>query len=170
MEPHKDLPRSLKPPPADVLQGLHVAIVRTAWNEEMVLSLKAGAAEAMIDAGLPPANIHEEVVPGAYELPICAKYLAQTGKYHVILCLGILIKGETAHFEYIAGAVSKALMDVQLQTDVPVLYGVLNCFTEGQAVARTRRGSDLPGSLGISTLHMAGLSSRLQATAQANDH
>eukprot|EP00670_Eutreptiella_braarudii_P001774 CAMPEP_0174296936 /NCGR_PEP_ID=MMETSP0809-20121228/49424_1 /TAXON_ID=73025 ORGANISM="Eutreptiella gymnastica-like, Strain CCMP1594" /NCGR_SAMPLE_ID=MMETSP0809 /ASSEMBLY_ACC=CAM_ASM_000658 /LENGTH=216 /DNA_ID=CAMNT_0015400309 /DNA_START=13 /DNA_END=663 /DNA_ORIENTATION=- len=161
VEPHKDMPRSLKAPPKELAEKLQIAIVRTAWNESMVLSMQAGAEEAMIKSGLPKENIHVEVVPGAYEIPICAKYLAQSGKYNVVLTLGVLINGETAHFEYISSAVSQALMHVQIQTNVPVLYGVLNCFTEGQAIARTRAGSDLPGSLGVSALHMAEVQYRL---------
>jgi 6,7-dimethyl-8-ribityllumazine synthase len=76
-------------------------------------------------------------VPGAYELPFAAKLLAMSGTVDAIICCGVLIKGETLHFEYISEAVTKGIMDVNLSTMTPVIYGVLNCLDEDQVKRRS---------------------------------
>jgi 6,7-dimethyl-8-ribityllumazine synthase len=76
-------------------------------------------------------------VPGAYELPFAAKLLAMSGTVDAIICCGVLIKGETLHFEYISEAVTKGIMDVNLGTMTPVVYGVLNCLNEDQVKKRS---------------------------------
>jgi 6,7-dimethyl-8-ribityllumazine synthase len=80
--------------------------------------------------------VEVHAVPGSYELPFAAKSLAVTFKYDAIITIGVLIKGQTMHFEYISSAVSDGLMRVQLETMCPVIFGVLTCLTEEQAEAR----------------------------------
>lgn len=89
-----------------------------------------------------PDNIFVKEVPGAYELPYAARLLAMSGTVDAIVCCGVLIKGETLHFEYISDAVSAGIMDVSLGTMTPVVYGVLNCLDEEQVM---KRSSNLNG-------------------------
>eukprot|EP00906_Rhabdomonas_costata_P028793 RCo040705 len=161
-EPKKHVPVSLRTPPEEVARTLRLGVVRTAWNEEMVTNMWEGVRGALLAAKVPPENITVEIVPGSYELPVVASYMAKSGNYDAVLCLGVLIKGETAHFEYISSSVSRAIMEVQTTTGVPVLFGVLTCFKESQAIARTRLGAELPQSLGVSLLHMAEIRRRWQ--------
>mmetsp|Transcript_34845 Transcript_34845/g.71121 ORF Transcript_34845/g.71121 Transcript_34845/m.71121 type:complete len:237 (+) Transcript_34845:115-825(+) len=116
---------------------LRIGVLRTRWNDEHVSNLvegiKAGAAECKV----PTENIFIKEVPGAYELPYAAKLLAMSGTVDAIICAGVLIKGETLHFEYISDAVTKGIMDVNLATMTPVVYGVLNCLDEEQVVKRS---------------------------------
>ena len=95
-----------------------------------------------IQSGLKECNVKEDnifikEVPGAYELPFAAKLLAMSGTVDAIICCGVLIKGETLHFEYISEAVTKGIMDVNLGTMTPVVYGVLNCLDEDQVKKRS---------------------------------
>jgi 6,7-dimethyl-8-ribityllumazine synthase len=87
-------------------------------------------------------NIFIKEVPGAYELPYAAKLLAMSGTVDAIICCGVLIKGDTLHFEYISSAVTSGIMNVNLATMTPVIYGVLNCLDEEQV---KKRSSDLDG-------------------------
>lgn len=82
-------------------------------------------------------NIFIKEVPGAYELPYAAKLLAMSGTVDAIICAGVLIKGDTYHFEYISEAVAKGIMQVNLATNTPVIYGVLNCLDEAQVAKRS---------------------------------
>lgn len=87
----------------------------------------------MAEAG---AHVEERVVSGAFELPFAARKLAHDDAVDAVVAIGVLVKGETMHFEYIAGAVAQGLMDVQLQSGTPVIFGVLTCLTERQAEDR----------------------------------
>ncbi|EJK69564.1 hypothetical protein THAOC_09164 [Thalassiosira oceanica] len=122
--------------------GVRIGVLRTRWNDEHVSNLvdgiKAGCAECKVE----PDNIFVKEVPGAYELPYAARLLAMSGTVDAIVCCGVLIKGETLHFEYISDAVSAGIMDVSLGTMTPVVYGVLNCLDEEQVM---KRSSNLNG-------------------------
>jgi 6,7-dimethyl-8-ribityllumazine synthase len=89
------------------------------------------------EAQVKPENIVEMQVPGAFEIPMAARLMCATQKVDAIVCVGILIKGETDHYEYIAGPVSNALMDLQLTTNIPIVFGVLMCRNRAQAEARS---------------------------------
>eukprot|EP01012_Entosiphon_sulcatum_P008609 TRINITY_DN14723_c0_g1_i2.p1 TRINITY_DN14723_c0_g1~~TRINITY_DN14723_c0_g1_i2.p1 ORF type:complete len:223 (-),score=29.34 TRINITY_DN14723_c0_g1_i2:34-702(-) len=155
---HKDFPRALVAPGPNLTAQLKIGVVYTAWNEGMVSNLLATATSHFLACGVPEASIVKQLVPGSYELPVAAKLLIDTHPdVDAVLCLGVLIRGQTAHFDHIATAVSHGLMDLQLRSGVPVLFGVLTCYNEAQAAARSRAGSDLPVSLATSTLHMAQL-------------
>jgi len=124
---------------SDDLDGssVRIGVLRTRWNDEHVSKLvdgvKAGAKECKVE----DQNIFLKEVPGAYELPYAAKLLAMSSTVDAIVCCGVLIKGDTLHFEYISDAVSKGIMDINLSTMTPVVYGVLNCLDENQVVARS---------------------------------
>ena len=95
------------------------------------------------ECNVPEDNIFIKEVPGAYELPYAAKLLAMSGTVDAIICTGVLIKGETLHFEYISDAVTKGIMDVNLGTMTPVVYGVLNCLDEEQVVKRSSNENEI---------------------------
>ena len=90
-----------------------------------------------MEAGVKQSNIFVTYVPGSFELPITARFLAMSKRVDVIVCLGCLIKGETMHFEYIAGATADGLMKVSLDTLVPQIFGVLTVLNKEQAIARS---------------------------------
>ena len=112
--------------------GLRFAIVVARFNSMITEKLLAGAREA-----LAKAQVDVFHVPGAFELPLAAKMLAQTHRYHGIIALGAVIRGETPHFDYVAGEAARGLQDAALETGVPVAFGVLTTDTMAQAESRT---------------------------------
>jgi 6,7-dimethyl-8-ribityllumazine synthase len=100
--------------------------------------LVAGAQRAFVEAGHEPADVFP--VPGAFELPLTASYLAQTGDYAGVACLGAVIRGETDHYDYVCAETARGIQDVQLRTGVPCAFGVLTVDTMEQALARTGGG------------------------------
>lgn len=123
---------------SDELDGsaLRIGVLRTRWNDEHVSSLVDGIKAGCKECKVPEDNLFIKEVPGAYELPYAAKLLAMSGTVDAIICCGVLIKGDTYHFEYISDAVTKGIMDVNLATMTPVVYGVLNCLDEAQVKKR----------------------------------
>jgi len=116
---------------------VRIGIIRTRWNEPDVKSLVEGTRKALKECNVKESNIFETTVPGSFELPLAARFLALSGTVDAIVTAGVLIKGETLHFEYISDSVVSGLMSVQLQTSVPVVYGVLNCMNDEQVKARS---------------------------------
>eukprot|EP00026_Physarum_polycephalum_P004128 Phypoly_transcript_04145.p1 GENE.Phypoly_transcript_04145~~Phypoly_transcript_04145.p1 ORF type:complete len:633 (+),score=53.28 Phypoly_transcript_04145:205-2103(+) len=153
----KEVPIQL--PSLDTISTLRIGIIRTSWNESLVGSLHTQCKQALLKSGITATNIVADVydVPGAYELPFSAQRLAASGTVDAIICFGVLIKGETMHFEYISEAVATGLMQVQLTHNLPVLYGVLNCTTLEQAQTRCGPSSPLPLSLATTAIRMAAL-------------
>jgi 6,7-dimethyl-8-ribityllumazine synthase len=120
---------------------LRIGVLRTRWNDEHVSNLVEGIKAGVKECKVSEENIFIKEVPGAYELPYAAKLLAMSGTVDAIICTGVLIKGETLHFEYISDAVTRGIMDVSLGTNCPVVYGVLNCLNEEQVVKRSSNGN-----------------------------
>jgi 6,7-dimethyl-8-ribityllumazine synthase len=114
------------------------AIVVGRFYEELAERLVAGAQRAFGEAGAGDADVFE--VPGAFELPPAALYLAQTGRYDGVACLGAVIRGETSHYDYVCTESARGIMDVQLRTGVPCAFGVLTVENMDQALARTGGG------------------------------
>jgi 6,7-dimethyl-8-ribityllumazine synthase len=125
--------------------GRRFALVVSTFNKDITDGLLRGARSALTDAGANSADITVVRVPGAFEIPLAARRLAQSGRYDAVVCLGCLIKGETMHFEYIASAVSHGIMAVSVDTGIPVTFGVLTTLTEEQAAARAGDGTDNKG-------------------------
>jgi len=126
-------------------KGLRVGVVRTKWNPKIVNGLVDGCVAEMKRLGT--TNIEIVDVPGSYELVFAARTLARSAlKLDAIVCVGCLIKGETMHFEYICEAVTQGIMRVQQDFDIPVIFGVLACLTEEQALLRA--GIDTNGKKG----------------------
>lgn len=115
--------------------GLRVAIVATRWNADIVTRLVAGARDAAMTHGIEDEQIDLAYCPGAFEIPYTAKRLALTGRYDAIVALGCVIRGETAHFDYVAGEAAQAGA-VARETGVPVGFGVLTTETVEQAIDR----------------------------------
>jgi 6,7-dimethyl-8-ribityllumazine synthase len=113
------------------------AIAVARFYGELAERLVAGAERAFGAAGV-AADVYD--VPGAFELPLAAKYLAETGRYAGVACLGAVIRGETDHYEYVCTEAARGIQDVQLHTGVPCAFGVLTVETMDQALARTGGG------------------------------
>ena len=110
------------------------AIAVGRFYEELAERLVAGAQRAFAAAGHEPAEVFD--VPGAFELPLAARYLAETGRYAGVACLGAVIRGETDHYDYVCAEAARGIQDVQLQTGVPCSFGVLTVNNMDQALAR----------------------------------
>lgn len=117
--------------------GRRLAIVASRFNSAVVGGLLKGAEDTLNAAGIQPENLHTFWAPGAFELPLIAQRLAQSGKVDGVICLGAVIKGDTAHFEYISSEVASGLARVSLDTGIPCAFGVLTCYTDEQAALRS---------------------------------
>ena len=136
------------------------AIAVGRFYEELAERLVAGAQRAFADAGAAVAEVHD--VPGAYELPLAALYLAETGRYAGVACLGAVIRGETDHYDYVCAEAARGIQDVQLRTGVPCAFGVLTVETMEQALARTGGGKrDQGAHAAEAVMALAALRSRL---------
>ena len=115
-----------------------LAIIVSRFNEEVTGGLLAGARAYLTEQGI---SIPENAVfpaPGAYEIPLLAQALARSGRYDGVICLGCVIKGDTAHFEFISLSASIGLMNACLSTGVPLSFGILTTYTDEQAITRSR--------------------------------
>lgn len=117
-----------------------IAILSTRWNIEIVDALVNGAKECLSDWGVPKKYIGEFKAPGAYEIPLAALAILKSGDWDGVVTLGAVIKGDTPHFDYVAGECSRGLMDVQLKTRKPLGFGVLTVNTVQQARERAASG------------------------------
>jgi 6,7-dimethyl-8-ribityllumazine synthase len=138
------------------------ALIVSRFNEEITGGLLTGAREALAEAGVEGDDVAVFEVPGAFEIPLAAKYAAESGQFAAVICLGCLIKGDTMHFEYIADATAQGIMRVGLDTRVPVTFGVLTTLTDAQAEQRAAPGPDNKGrEAALAALEMATLLSRI---------
>jgi len=134
---------------------LKIGVVWTLWNPKIVGPLLSGCRKALFDAGVKAQNVTEISVPGAFELPFAAKKLiASKKKFDAVVVLGCLIKGETMHFEYIADSVAHGLMELNVDESVPVVFGVLTCLNEKQAVERSTGKNNHGYSWGLTAVEM----------------
>ena len=116
--------------------GKKFAIVASRFNEFIVSKLISGAQDGLVRHGVDDDNITLAWVPGAFEIPLFAKKLAKTGKYDAVICLGAVIRGSTSHYDYVCAEVSKGIAAVGLDTEVPVIFGILTTDNIEQAVER----------------------------------
>jgi len=121
------------------------AIVVSRFNEEITEGLLRGARAVFAEASVRDEDLTIVRVPGAFEIPITAQRLAESGDYDAIVCLGCLIKGDTMHFEYIAEAASQGIVHAAAATGIPMAFGVLTTMTEEQAVERSGHGAGNKG-------------------------
>lgn len=118
-------------------KGLTFALVASRFNDFIVDKLIAGAVDYLVRHGAEREDLLLVRVPGAFEMPLAAKKLAQSGKYHAVICLGAVIRGATPHFDYVAAEVSKGIASVSLETGVPIGFGVLTTDSLEQAIERS---------------------------------
>ena len=112
------------------------AVVAAGFNEIVVRPLVEGALSCFRSHGISEEDLHVAWVPGAFEIPLVAKRLASTGMFDGVVCLGAVVRGETAHFEYVAGEAARGIQAVALETGVPAAFGVLTTETMEQALDR----------------------------------
>lgn len=117
-------------------EGFNFAIIVSRFNEFISAKLVEGAMDALKRHGATDEQVSLIKVPGAFEIPLAAKRLAESGHYHAIICLGAVIRGSTPHFEYVAAEVSKGIANVALESKVPVTFGVLTTDSLEQAIER----------------------------------
>jgi 6,7-dimethyl-8-ribityllumazine synthase len=116
--------------------GFRFALVSSRWNDFLTARLVEGALDALERLGADEGAVEHFRVPGSFEIPLAAQRAAQSGRFDAIVCLGTVIRGQTPHFEYVAGEVTKGIAHVGLQTGVPVLYGIVTADTLEQAIDR----------------------------------
>jgi 6,7-dimethyl-8-ribityllumazine synthase len=121
-----------------VAEEARIALCVARFYEELADRLEEGAREALADAGYTAIDRFD--VPGAFELPLAAKYAAESGRYQAIVCLGAVIRGETDHYDYVCGEAARGISQVQLLTGIPCGFGVLTVDTIEQARARVKGG------------------------------
>jgi 6,7-dimethyl-8-ribityllumazine synthase len=137
------------------------AIAVGRFYEELAERLVEGAQRAFADAGEGEADVFD--VPGAFELPPAALYLAESGRYRGVACLGAVIRGETDHYVYVCNEAARGIQDVQLRTGVPCAFGVLTVDTMEQALARTGGGKrDTGYHAGEAVLRLASIRDSLR--------
>ena len=148
---------------AHLSDATRVAIIVSAFNHHVTTPLKEGAVRALEGAGFTDARIEIHEVPGAYELPLAAKWLAEQGRVDAIIALGTVIRGATAHFDFVAGACTDGLMQVQMDYALPVSMGVLTTENLEQAMERADPGRMNKGfEVATAALEMLALRAQLE--------
>lgn len=143
-------------------RSLRFAIVVARFNEFITSKLLDGALDALKRHETPEENISVAWVPGAFEIPLAAKKLAETGKFHAIICLGAVIRGATSHYDYVCNEVAKGVAAVGLESGVPTIFGVVTTENLQQAIERAGTKSGNKGfDAAVSAMEMASLMKRL---------
>ena len=140
---------------------LRIALVASRFNETVVERLVTGAVEALVARGAARRGLELVRVPGAFDLPPVVRRIAKSGRFDAVIALGAVIRGETAHFDYVAGECAAGLARIADETGVPVAFGVLTVETVEQGEARIDRAADAVRT----ALEMADLFARLRASA-----
>lgn len=116
--------------------GFRFAVVVSRWNSEFTDKLHRGAVEALLENGATEINIETFKVPGAFELPLACLKAALTARFDAVIALGVVIRGDTPHFEYVAGEAARGITEASLRCGVPVLFGVITADTVEQVIER----------------------------------
>ena len=145
-------------------EGLRVGIVVATFNEFITSKLLDGAQAALARHGVRDDDVSVASVPGSFELPLVAKRLAESGQHDAVICLGAVIRGETDHYEHVAGEAAKGISNAGLNSGVPVIFGVLTTDTLEQAINRAggKQGNNGYGA-GLAAIEMANLMRALDA-------
>ena len=138
--------------------GTRVGIVAARFNEFIVSKLVAGAQDGLIRHGVSDDNIDLAWVPGAFEIPLVAQKMAKSNKYDAVICLGAVIKGSTSHYDYVCAEVSKGIATAGMNTEVPVIFGVVTTDNIEQAIERAGTKAGNKGyDCALSAIEMANL-------------
>jgi 6,7-dimethyl-8-ribityllumazine synthase len=139
-------------------EGKKFALVVSRFNNFITDRLQDGAVDGLLRSGARGDDIDIVKVPGAFEIPLMAKKIAATGRYHAVICLGAVIRGATPHFDYVSAEVSKGIASVSLESQVPVIFGILTTDTIEQAIERAGTKAGNKGwDAAISAVEMANL-------------
>ena len=143
-------------------RGLRVGVVRARWNAAIVDRLADGVARGLKALGVVPEDVVEVSVPGSFEIPFGARALARSGRVDAVICIGAVIRGETTHYDIVAGECARGVQDVQLETGVPVAFGVLTTEDDRQALARSEDpgGHNVGEEAAVVAVEMARLAQR----------
>ena len=117
-------------------EGTRIAVVAARFNEFITSRLLSGCEDGLVRHGVDTGQIDVAWVPGAFEIPVVAQRLAESGRYDAVICLGAVIRGSTSHYDYVCAEVSKGVAQVSLKTGLPVLFGVLTTDNLEQAIER----------------------------------
>ena len=140
------------------------AVVVARWNSQITEGLLEGAVRALARHGVAEAEIAVVRVPGAFELPLAAKKVAESGRFSAVICLGCVIRGGTPHFEYVCSECTRGVGEVALQTGLPIAFGVLTTDDLQQALDRSGDNEENKGEeAALTVLEMVSLFDRLQA-------
>lgn len=166
------MPEKLQPRKADgglSAKGSRFAIVVSRFNSFITERLLQGALDALQRAGATNKDVEVVHVPGSFELPLASKKLAQTGGYDAIIAIGCVLRGETAHYDYVCSETSRGLQLAQMDTGVPVVFCVLTCDTLEQAIDRAGlKGGNKGFEAGLGAIEMAQLSRKIRSAAKSN--
>jgi 6,7-dimethyl-8-ribityllumazine synthase len=150
--------------------GRSFGIVASRFNDFIVRPLLDGALDAIKRHGGDLGAVDVVWVPGSYEVPLAAKRLALTGRYHAVVCLGAVIRGATAHFDYVAGGVSSGISAVALETNLPIVFGVITTETVEQAIERAGTKAGNKGfEAAVTAIEMVSLMERVDERPDRND-
>ena len=148
--------------PSDVPVGARIAIAAARFNAPIVDELLAGCLRRLAELSVPADRVETHRVPGAFELPLAAKALARTGRFAAVVCLGAVVRGDTPHFDYVAGECARGIAAVSLSENLPIIFGVLTTNTEQQALDRIGGSHGHAGERAAeAALEMAGLLAKL---------
>ena len=126
-------------------KGLRFALIVSRWNSEFTSRLERGAQEALLVTGAKTEDVEVFRVPGAFELPLASLMAARSGRFDAVIALGVVIRGETPHFDYVAGEAAAGIRQASMETGVPVLFGVITADNVDQTKARCADGHDNKG-------------------------
>jgi 6,7-dimethyl-8-ribityllumazine synthase len=139
-------------------KGFRFAIVASRWNDEIVSRLIDGARAALAELHAAADAIQLFRVPGAFEIPLCAQKAAESGRFDAVICLGVIIRGDTPHFDYIAASAARGISEAGLRTGVPLLFGVITADNIEQANQRSANDQNNKGfEAAIAAVEMANL-------------
>jgi len=148
-------------------EGLRFALVVSSFNSFITERLLQGALDALERSGATGKNVDVVHVPGSFELPLTAKKLAQRGRYDALIAIGCILRGETAHYDYVCAETARGLQLAQMDTGVPVMFCVLTCDTLEQAIDRAGlKGGNKGFEAGLGAVEMAHLARKLRGSAQ----
>ena len=143
-------------------EGMKVGIIASRFNEFIVSKLLSGAVDGLVRHGVEEENITATWVPGAYEIPVVASKMAQSGKSDAVSCVGTVIRGATTHYDYVCNEVSKGIAQVGLNTGVPVLFGIVTTENIEQAIERAGTKAGNKGyDCALSAIEMVNLMEQL---------
>lgn len=139
-------------------RGLRIGIIAARFNEFITSKLIGGAEDALVRHEVAREDIELAWVPGAFEIPLVAKKMAKSGKYDAVITLGAVIKGSTPHFDYVCSEVSKGVASVSLESEIPVIFGVLTTNTIEEAIQRAGTKAGNKGfDAGVTAIEMVNL-------------